>query len=324
MTTAYGGYMGRVLDINLTTREVTDYPFSDKDRELYIGGKTMAAKILGDHLTGRETAFSDENLLVITTGPLTGSGAPSSSRFNISTLSPQTGYITSSNCGGNFGYYLKKAGLDAVILHGHSDVPVWLEINNGKVVFHEADDLWGMKTSETQEALDERFKLPNGRIRKNGKICIGPAGEHQVLYSCIVSNERVSGRGGTGAVMGWMKVKAVCAGGSQEIVVKEPEKMVQHTKKWFRYLRNHPLTGEQLPRMGTAGLVSSMQMRGLLSTRNYSAGQYDRFEEISGEVLAEKHNIVNKGCLSCPIRCSRTVEVDGKQVKGPELETLVL
>ena len=324
MTTAYGGYMGRVLDINLTTREVTDYPFSDKERELYIGGKTMAAKILGDHLTGCETAFSDENLLVITTGPLTGSGAPSSSRFNISTLSPQTGYLTSSNCGGNFGYYLKKAGLDAVILHGHSDVPVWLEINNGKVVFHEADDLWGMKTSETQEALDERFKLPNGRIRKNGKICIGPAGEHQVLYSCIVSNERVSGRGGTGAVMGWMKVKAVCALGNQEVPVKEKEKMVQHTQKWFRYLRSHPLTGEQLPRMGTAGLVSSMQMRGLLSTRNYSAGQYEDFEDISGEVLAEKHNIVNKGCLTCPIRCSRTVSVNGKQVKGPELETLVL
>ena len=211
-----------------------------------------------------------------------------------------------------------------MILHGHSDVPVWLEINNGKVVFHEADDLWGMKTSETQEALDERFKLPNGRIRKNGKICIGPAGEHQVLYSCIVSNERVSGRGGTGAVMGWMKVKAVCALGNQEVPVKEKEKMVQHTQKWFRYLRSHPLTGEQLPRMGTAGLVSSMQMRGLLSTRNYSAGQYEDFEDISGEVLAEKHNIVNKGCLTCPIRCSRTVSVNGKQVKGPELETLVL
>lgn len=324
MTTVYGGYMGRILDVNLTTGEVTDYPFSDRDRELYIGGKMMAAKILSDHLTGHETAFSDENLLVITTGPLTGSGAPSSSRFNISTLSPQTGYVASSNCGGSFGYYLKKAGLDALVLHGHSEKPVWLEISNGRVIVHEADDLWGMKTSETQKALDEKLKLPNGRVRKNGKICIGPAGEHQVLYSCIVSGERVSGRGGTGAVMGWMKVKAVCAGGSQEIVVKEPEKMVRHTKKWFRYLRNHPLTGEQLPRMGTAGLVSSMQMRGLLSTRNYSAGQYDRFEEISGEVLAEKHNIVNKGCLSCPIRCSRTVEVDGKQVKGPELETLVL
>ena len=324
MATAYGGYMGCVLDINLTTREVEEYPFSDQERELYIGGKMMAAKILGDHLTGNETAFSDDNLLVVTTGPMTGSGAPSSSRFNISTLSPQTGYITSSNCGGNFGYYLKKAGLDALILHGHSDTMIWLEISNGKVLFHEADDLRGMKTSETQEALDEKLKLSNGRKRKNGKICIGPAGEHQVLYACVVSNERVSGRGGTGAVLGWMNVKAVCALGNKEVTVVEKEKMVTHTQKWFRYLRKHPLTGSQLPRMGTAGLVSSMQMRGLLSTRNYSAGQYNEFEEISGEVLAEKHNIVNKGCLTCPIRCSRTVEVNGKQVKGPELETLVL
>ena len=324
MTTAYGGYMGCVLDINLTTREVQEYPFTDEERELYIGGKIMAAKILGDHLTGKETAFSDENLLVITTGPMTGSGAPSSSRFNISTLSPQTGYITSSNCGGNFGYYLKKAGLDALVLHGHCDAPVWLEINNGKVIFHEADDLWGMKTGEAQTALDEKLKLPNGRVRKNGKLCIGPAGEHQVLYSSIVSNERLFGRGGTGAVLGWMKVKALCAIGSKEVPVADKEKMVAHTRKWFRYLRNHPLTGSQLPQMGTAGLVSSMQMRGLLSTRNYSAGQYDDFEMISGEVLAEEHNIVNKGCLTCPIRCSRTVEVNGKVVKGMELETLVL
>ena len=118
MSTKYGGYMGKVLKIDLTVQEASEYPFSDEERELFIGGKTMAAKILGDHLKGTEQAFSKENLLVITTGPLTGSGAPSSSRFNISTLSPQTGYLTSSNCGGNFGYYLKKAGLDGLILTG--------------------------------------------------------------------------------------------------------------------------------------------------------------------------------------------------------------
>ena len=186
----------------------------------------MAAKILADHLTGNETAFSEDNLLVVSTGPMTGSGAPSSSRFNISTLSPQTGYLTSSNCGGNFGYYLKKAGLDAIVLHGRSDTPVWLEISNGKVQFHAADDLWGMKTSETQATLDEKLKLPNGRVRKNGKICIGPAGENKVLYAGIVSNERVAGRGGTGAVLGWMNVKAVCASGNQKVKVIEKEKMI--------------------------------------------------------------------------------------------------
>lgn len=104
MATQYGGYMGKVIKIDLTTQTVTDYPsFSDEERRLFIGGKTMAAKILADNLTGREKAFSKKNMLVITTGPMTGSGAPSSSRFNISTLSPQTGYLTSSNCGGNFG-----------------------------------------------------------------------------------------------------------------------------------------------------------------------------------------------------------------------------
>lgn len=324
MTTAYGGYMGLILDIDLTTRAVQDYPFSDRERELYIGGKMMAAKILSDHLHGTEQAFSDDNLVVISTGPMTGSGAPSSSRFNISTLSPQTGYLTSSNCGGKFGDYLKKAGLDAIILHGHCDSPTWLEIHNGTVQFHDADDLWGKTTSDTQACLDEKLKLPNGQVRKNGKLCIGPAGEHQVLYACVVSNERVAGRGGTGAVLGWMNLKAVCASGTQDVQVREKEKMVKHTQKWFRYLRKHPLTGTQLPAMGTAGLVSAMQMKSILSTKNYSAGQYEDFENVSGEALQEQHQIINKGCLSCPIRCARTVEVQGKQVKGPELETLVL
>lgn len=324
MATEFGGYMGKVLQINLSTREVSEYPFSDEERKLFIGGKIMAAKILYDNLNGTEKPFSEENLLVISTGPMTGSGAPSSSRFNISTLSPQTGYVTSSNCGGNFGYYLKKAGIDALILKGRCEKHTWIEIHNDTVKFHDAEDLWGLKTSETQAALDEKLRMKNGRIRKNGKICIGPAGENLVLYSCIASNERVSGRGGTGAVMGWMNVKAVCAGGTKEVPVAEKEKMVKHTQKWFQYLRKHPLTGNQLPRLGTAGLVSSMQIRQMLATKNYQYGQYEDFENISGEILAEKYNIVNKGCLTCPIKCARTVEVNGKQVKGPELETLVL
>ncbi|WP_418749945.1 aldehyde ferredoxin oxidoreductase family protein [Frisingicoccus sp.] len=324
MSTKYGGYMGKVLKIDLTVQEASEYPFSDEERELFIGGKTMAAKILGDHLKGTEQAFSKENLLVITTGPLTGSGAPSSSRFNISTLSPQTGYLTSSNCGGNFGYYLKKAGLDGLILTGQCEKPTWIEIQNDTVKFHDASGLWGMKTSKTQEMLDDALRLGNGRVRKNGKICIGPAGENQVLYSCIVSNERVFGRGGTGAVMGWMNLKAVCASGNKEVPVYDKERMVKHTQKWFRYLRNHPLTGSQLPKLGTAGLVSAMQMKHILSTKNYTYGQYEDFEKVSGEAIAEKYNIVNKGCLTCPIRCARTVEVNGRQVKGPELETLVL
>lgn len=99
--------------------------------------------------------------------------------------------------------------------------------------------------------------------------------------------------------MGWKNLKAVTVSGNHTVSVKCPEKLSKLNKSWFRYLRKHPLTGDQLPRMGTAGLVSIMQMRGQLSTKNYNYGQFDDFDMVSGETLAEEYNIVNKGCLSC-------------------------
>ena len=324
MESKYAGYMGRVVMYNLSTQELTEYPWSDKERELYIGGKTMATRIMADNFTGKETPFSEENLIIISTGPLTGTGAPSSSRFNISTLSPQTGITTSSNCGGRFGYYLKKAGLDALILKGKCPEHSWLEINNGEFTMHNADDLWGMKTGETQEALKEKHKMPNGKQMKFANVVIGPAGENLVLYSSVISDERVSGRGGVGAVFGWKNLKAITVRGTKQVSVADPEKTTAWCKKWFKYLKDHPLTGNQLPRLGTAGLVSSMQMRGMLSTKNYTYGKYENFNDVCGETLAEDFNIVNKGCLTCPIKCARTVDVKGKEVKGPELETLGL
>lgn len=319
MATKYSGYMGKVMLIDLSTQSVSEYPWTDRERELFIGGKTMAAKILSDNFTGKETALSEKNLIVITTGPLTGTGAPSSSRFNLSTLSPQTGFITSSNCGGSFGYHLKRAGIDALVLKGKCPQRSWIEIHNDRVSFHSADELWGTLVTECQEKLVQRM----GHERF-GRLVIGPAGENLVRYSAVVSEERAAGRTGVGAVFGWKNLKAITVSGNHEIPIHNIEKTHAHCKKWFRYLKNHPLTGNQLPRMGTAGLVSSMQMRGLLSTKNYNYGQFEDFEKVNGETLAEEHNIVNKGCLSCPIKCARTVSVHGKAVKGPELETLGL
>ena len=319
MTSKYAGYMGRVMMVDLTTETVTEYPWTDEQRELYLGGKIMAARILCDHLTGREAAFSEENWVVISTGPLTGTGAPSSARFNISALSPQTGILTSSNCGGSFGFHLKKAGFDALILKGKCDGHKWLEINEDQFIFHDADDLWGLKVGPCQEKLAEL----TGK-KKFGKLCIGPAGENLVKYAGIISDERAAGRTGLGSVLGWKGLKAITVTGSKNVPIHDKEKTTAWCKKWFTYLQGHPLTGSQLPKLGTAGLVSSMQMHGLLSTKNYSAGQYDDFEMVSGERLAEDFNIVNKGCLTCPIRCARTVKVHGKDVKGPELETLGL
>ena len=319
MRSKYAGYMGKVMLVDLTSETVTEYPWNDEQRELYLGGKIMAARILCDHLTGKETAYSEENWVVISTGPLTGTGAPSSARFNISALSPQTGLLASSNCGGSFGFHLKKAGYDALILKGRCRDRRWLQIHDEQFTFHDAADLWGTKTRDCQEKLSEL----TGK-KKLGRLCIGPAGEHLVKYASIVSDERSAGRTGLGAVLGWKNLKAITVTGTKTVPVFDKEKTTAWCKKWFAYLQGHPLTGRQLPKLGTAGLTSSMQMHGILATKNYAAGQFEDFDMVSGETLAEEHNITNRGCLTCPIRCSRTVQVHGRQVKGPELETLGL
>ena len=322
--TKYSAYMGRVALFDLGTGELCDYTWSDRDRELYIGGKGMASKILFDNLTGSEDPLSEENLIVISTGPMTGTAAPSSNRFNISSLSPLTGLSSTSNCGGNFGFYLKAAGFDALILKGRCPELSWLEIHNDRFELRSASELRGKLTGETQEALQELIDAQRGCRVKCGMAVIGPAGENLVRYACVISGERASGRGGMGAVFGSKNLKAIVVSGNHRVTVAKPEKFRAHTAKWTESLRRHPLAGDQLPKLGTAGLVSPMQARGILSTRNYGQGQYDEFEKVSGERLAEEHNVVNTGCMSCPMKCARHVMVGDKEVKGPELETLGL
>lgn len=314
MNSKYGGYMGKVLKINLSDNSFEDYPWTDKDREKYLGGKIMASKILYDNLGPEVEPLSKDNYLVISTGPLTGTGCPMSNRFNISTISPLTGYIASSNCGGGFGFFLKKAGYDGLIITGKSPNPIWIELNEDEILFHDADNIWGMTTGETQKALGKNC----------GKIVIGPAGENLVKYAGIFSDERAAGRAGVGAVMGSKNLKAIIAKGNKKVEIKKTSQAKEVFKDWTKRLKSHPITGEQLPRLGTAGLVTPMNEKGMLATRNYKYGKYKDYKTISGEYLAENHFIKNKGCMTCPIRCSRVVEVKGKEVKGPELETIGL
>lgn len=306
--------MGKVLQIDLSNQKLSEYPWTDQDRELYLGGKIMAAKILYDNLTTKIDPLSAANLLVVTTGPLTGSGAPSSSRFNISTLSPLTEFIASSNCGGTFGLFLKKAGYDALILGGKAAKPVWIEIHNETVALHAADALWGKTTGETQKLLQA----------DTGKLVIGPAGENLVRYASIASGERMAGRAGIGAVMGSKNLKAVVVSGDHTVRIADRTSMKKIYQGWLKQLRQHPLTGNLLPKLGTAGLLVPMNAHKILATRNYQYGQYKDFELISGKTLAEKHLVKNRGCQTCPIQCGRVVRVEGREVKGPELETLGL
>ncbi len=300
--------------LDLSTGESKKYPITQSTHEKYIGGKTLAAKILYEQTAPGLPPESEDNLIIINSGFLNGTGAPSSNRFNMTFKNILTGGIASSNCGGRFGIMLRKAGLDGIIIKGKSKNLCLIEIIGGEIKIHDAEYLRGLDTEQTQDKLDS----------KHGALVIGPAGESLVLYACAVSGERVAGRCGSGYVMGVKNIKAITAFGTRKSDISRPEKFKEYTKKWSKYLLKHPVTGYAFPTYGSAGLISKTNASGILPTYNFSQGTWEYWDSISGETLARDHLLRNGGCIGCVIRCERRVSVDGKDVKGPEYETLGL
>ncbi|MFC1707382.1 aldehyde ferredoxin oxidoreductase family protein [Planctomycetota bacterium] len=312
------GYAGRILEVDLTTRTHAFRPLDPSVAELYIGGKGYATRLLYDMTRPGSDPLGPENVLIFATGPLNGSVAPQSNRFSVVTKSPLTGGVGNSTCGGSYSFGMKKAGLDLLVIKGRADAPVRLEIDGDKdeVKLIDAGDLWGKGTYATQEILG----------RKKYHAVIGPAGENLVLYAGIVSNERIAGRTGTGAVMGSKKLKAITVRGKRKLEMEDPEAFKEYTK-WVRELfKDHPVLGEKLKRYGTANIVMTTNARNILPTRNFKYGRFDQAMQISGEHMAD-HTLVGvkSSCIHCPVTCGRDVEVAGKgRVKGPEYETLGL
>ncbi len=320
----YSGYMGKVAVLDLCTQETKAFPWSDEDRQLYIGGKAMAAKLMSDCLPESADALSEENVIVIATGPLTGTGAPCSSHFVLASRSPLTGGVTYSECGGNFGLYLKKAGYDGLIIKGKCEKPSWIEIRNDKFFFHKAGSVWGMKTDAAQTALKANIDSIRNCNVKCGMLVIGPAGENLVRYANVVSGIRQAENCDLGAVFGAKLLKGIVATGNKDIPVADAEGAREDNKKLTAMLKAHPLTGTLLPKQGTAGFVSYLDKQGLLPVKNYSAGSAAYCEKLSGETFEDKYNAGNTGCMYCPVKCERSVLLDEKTVKGPELDAMIL
>lgn len=302
------------LILDLTDGFVGDYPVSQELFAQYLGGKALGVRLLTDLTPPGLDPFSSESVVIINTGPMNGTGAPSSSRFNMTFKNALTGGIASSNCGGQFGVMLKCAGFDGIILKGRAAGPVTIIIEDGSVSIKPCPELWGLNAEETQEHLPKDY----------GKLVIGPAGENLVRYACAVSGERVAGRCGAGAVLGAKGVKALIAYGTRQTEIAHPAEFDAYLRKWVGFLQGHPMTGETLPRYGSAGLVNKANASGALPTRNFQKGSFEQAEDICGETLAEKFLTRNAGCVSCPIRCERRVMVRDKEVKGPEFETVGL
>lgn len=309
------GWVGKVLDIDLSGGTIKTYPLNDKIAQQFIGGRGLGARLLWDEVGPDVDALSPQNVLIFTNGPLTATGYQTSNRFTVSTKSPLTGTILDANSGGFWGMQFKKAGYDALIVRGRAEKPVYIEIKSAEVVIKDAAQVWGKRVMETTKALGQNDN-------KRNVLCIGPAGENLSRIAAIMNDgQRSMARGGPGAVMGSKNLKAIVVEGKTrpDIVDNEQFKfMLYETRK---LLRASPLTSQALPEFGTVVMMNIVNNIGALPTRNHQQAQFEDAEMISGEELTDKYLVKNAACWACPIGCTRISKTDKVDGEGPEFET---
>ena len=314
------GYTGKILDVDLTTETLSQTELDRSLAENYMGGKGFGAKILFDQLPIHCDPLSPENILVFATGPLTGTLAPSSGRFEVCTKSPATGLWLDANCGGFFGPELKFAGYDMLIVRGKADSPVMLVVDDGRVELKAAGDLWGTDTLTTHQQIKDT-------LGKEFRVaCIGEAGEKGVVYAGIISEYRALGRGGAGAVMGSKNLKAIAVRGTNSISLQDPDHFMVTCREAFNELANSPDTGGGRQKYGTNIILSLMDETGIHPVRNFQKGKFEGASQVNEETI-EKYYVRDKACFGCPIYCSKIAEVKegkykGSFTEGPEYENV--
>ncbi len=324
------GYMNKIAWVDLSEKKIEYREIDEDDALKFIGGRGLGGRILVKNCVGKDP-LSPENLLIIMTGPLTGSDVPMANRIVAITRSPLTGAFADSHCGGYAGPALKLAGFDGIILSGASEEPVYLVAKNGELTIEDAKALWGKTTSDAYWSIR----------RKYGATAvfygIGPAGENLVRFANIMhfsrfaTGGRASGRCGTGAVMGSKKVKCLVFLADMKRKPKPANKegFGKALADALTKIRESDITGPGkggLSVYGTGVLVNTINELAAFPTRNAKETQFEDAYYISGENLRGTLLKKTPTCYQCPVACKRDVEVkDGKfkhKSEGPEYETL--
>ena len=315
------GYMGKKLYIDLTTGEVHVQDLAEETVYGFIGGSGIGAHILFHEAETESDPLSESNPLIFAVGPLTGTPAFNSNRFEVVSKSPLTGIYGESNCGGYWGESFKRSGYDALIIKGKCEKPVVIYIDENRVEIKEAIDLWGRDTFETDRILKERWGA------SAQAAVIGLAGENGVLISSIMTDGvhgRAAGRCGLGAVMGSKNVKAVVVNGKKKVGIAQKDDLKKLIGEMAKPMREDTVA---IKDYGTSGAVEYFEEIGNLPLKNWYQGNWEGASRISGQHMAETILSGTYHCGRCVLHCGRVVRAvggpyDGQEIGGPEYETI--
>ena len=309
-----GGYMGKLLFVDLSKSALKNEGLDEKLCRDYIGGYGIGAKILYNRQRGGVDALGPENTLGMISGPLTGTLAALGSRYTAVAKTPLTGGWGDANSGGDFGPNLKFSGYDGVFFEGIADKPVYLLINNGKAELRDARALWGKDSYETEDIL-------KAELGKSAEIvCIGQSGENLSFISCIVTRKgAVAGRSGLGAVMGSKKLKAVAVIGSQKVPIADIEQANKLRLEHMNELRANKAGFENRRKYGTSSGGARSAHSGDGPVKNWGGVGIVDLPDVSG--LTGDAAIANldkrTGCWHCPIACEGIMKAGTGEYKYP-------
>jgi len=299
---------GKIVMVDLAARSVKKYSPATGVIESFLGGRGFNSYYLLKYLDMGIKAFDPQNIIIFSPGLLTGTEAYSSSRLHISSLSPLTGFMGSSNVGGYLGAELRACNILSLVITGKAAEPVYLWIKNGRIQIKDASDLWGMKTSEARERIKNRSD-------QGAKVAvIGPAGENGVLMACIMLDRHAAGRTGMGTVMGSKNLKgiAVKASGKQRF---SPSGKVKETLSHYLTKVKNAHAYEEYSKYGDSMAVKLVNDLGAGPVRNYRDVQSDEAESASGESFKDFPRTPST-CYRCPVHCRASLQIARGPHKG--------
>jgi aldehyde:ferredoxin oxidoreductase len=315
------GYTGKVLHADLTTGQLTIEEPPEIFYRRYLGGSGFVGYYLFKYVPKGADALGPENILIMAGGAVTGVPIAGAGRSAVGCKSPLTGGWGEADAGGFFGAEMRRAGFDAVVVHGKAAKPVYIWLKDGKAEIRPAEHLWGKSTLECQEMVRAELGEKQARL-----AMIGPGGEKLSRIACVINDlKHAAGRTGVGAVMGSKNLKCIAARGRTAIPVADPDG-VKELAKW---MTDHwQEKSAQLHDLGTDGGLLGLSEEGRLPTRNFQDGVFEGAELVSGEAMRDTILIERGSCFACPIACKRVVEINDAEYKvnpeygGPEYETV--
>mgnify|MGYP006293976169 CR=1 FL=1 len=311
------GFGGHILRVDLSSGRIQRDKTDPQLMLEVIGGRGLNSRRLFDELDREIDPLSEENLLLIGVGPVTGSLFSTSAYLTISGKSPLTGILGDSAAGGFLGPEIKYAGYDQLVFTGKAHNLSYVYICGDHVEIRSAAHLKGKDIFQTSDLIKQEIGDHSVQI-----AAIGPAGENLVRFATVAcNNSRMCGRTGMGCLFGAKNLKAVVVKGTGMVSVADTLRFLDICKEIDRRILNHPEFQDR-HEMGSTLLMKALNRLGILPVNHFQKGIAPYVDRISGQTLAQKYKKKNKGCFNCNINCSRYYITEEVECEGPEYETL--